>query len=85
MKVLSCLGFYICYIKNLHVDSRPFYVLIEATTPFKWTQEHEEHFAHIKSRKLEDTFLAVPSTKYPFHIHVNSFNVGTACILVQQF
>ena len=24
MKVLGCLGFYSCYIKNLHVDSQPF-------------------------------------------------------------
>ena len=25
MKVLGCLGFYSCYIKNLHVDSQPLY------------------------------------------------------------
>ena len=25
MKILGCLGFYSCYIKNLHVDSQPFY------------------------------------------------------------
>ena len=24
MKVLGCLGFYSCYIKNLHVDSQPY-------------------------------------------------------------
>ena len=35
MKVLGCLGFYSCYIKNLHVDSQPFYELIKDTTPFK--------------------------------------------------
>ena len=28
MKILGCLGFYSCYIKNLHVDSQPFYDLI---------------------------------------------------------
>ena len=27
----------------------------------------------------------MPSTEYPFHIHVVSSNVGTGCILVQQF
>ena len=27
MKVFGCLGFYSCYIKNLHVDSQPFYDL----------------------------------------------------------
>ena len=35
IKVLGCLGFYSCYIKNLHVDSQPFYELIKDTTPFK--------------------------------------------------
>ena len=75
MKVLGCLGFYGCYIKNLHVD----------TTPFKWTDQHEELFKAIKSRICKDTILAVPSAKYAFHIHVDSSNVGTGCILVQQF
>ena len=39
----------------------------------------------MKERISEDTILAVPSTEYPFHIHVDSSNVGTGCILVQQF
>ena len=34
MKVVGCLGFYNCYIKNLHVDSQPFYDLIKDSTPF---------------------------------------------------
>ena len=39
----------------------------------------------IKDRISEDTILAIPSTEYPFHIHVDSSNVGTGCILIQQF
>ena len=27
----------------------------------------------------------MPSTDYPFHIHVDSSKVGTDCILIQQF
>ena len=85
MKVLGCLDFYGCYIKNLHVNSQPFYELIKDTTPFKWTNQHEELFKEIKNRISEDTILAVPSTEYPFHLHVDSSNVGTGRILVQQF
>ena len=85
MKVLGCLGFYSCYIKNLDVDSQPFYEIIKDSTPFKWTDQHEELFKEIKTRISEDTILAVPSTEYPFQIHVDSSNVGTGCILVQQF
>ena len=29
--------------------------------------------------------MTVHSTKYPFHIHVDSSNVGTGCLLVQEF
>ena len=39
----------------------------------------------MKDRISEDTILAVPSTDYPLHIHVDSSNVGTGCILIQQF
>ena len=85
MKILGCLGFYNCYIKNLHVDSLPFHDLIKDSTPFHWTHEHEKLFQSIKDRISEDTILAVPSTDYPFHTHVDSSNVGTGCIQIQQF
>ena len=85
MKVLGCLGCYNCYIKNLHVDSQPFYDLIKDSTPFQWTHEHEKLFQSIKDRISEDTILAVPSTDYRFHIHVDLSSVGTGCILIQQF
>ena len=85
MKVLGCLGFYSCYIKNHHVGSKPFYDLIRDSTSFHWTEEHEKIFQMIKDRISEDTILAIPSTGYPFHIHVDSSNIGIGCILIQQF
>ena len=45
----------------------------------------EKIFQMIKDRISEDTILALPSTEYIFHIHVDSSNVGTGCILIQQF
>ena len=85
MKVLGCLGFYSGYIKNLHVDAQPFYDLIIDSTPLHWTEEHETLFNSFKERIHKDTFLAVPSTDFPFRIHVDTSNVGTSCILIQQF
>ena len=85
MKVLGCLGFCSCYIKNLHVDSKPFYDLFKVYTPFHWTEEHEKLFNSIKERIRKDTIPAVPSTAYAFHIHVASSNVSTGCIVIQQF
>ena len=80
-KVFGCLGFCSCYIKNLPIDSQPFYELIKDTTPFKRTDQHEVLFKEMKIRIYGDTILAVPSTEYPFHIHVDSPNVGTGCPL----
>ena len=82
MKVLGCLGFYSCYVMNLHVDNRPFYDLIKDSTPFHWTEEHEALFNSIRERIHKDT---VPSTDYPFQFHVDSLNVGTVCVLLQNF
>ena len=64
MKVSGCLGFYSCYIKNLHVDSQPCYDLIKDSTQFQWTEEHEELFNFIKDRIHKDRVLAVPNTRF---------------------
>ena len=84
MDVLGCLGFYSCYIRNLHVNIQPFYDLSKDSTPFHWTEEHERLFTSIKERIHKDTVIAVPSTDCPFHIQVDSWNFGTGCILIQQ-
>ena len=85
MKVLGCLGFYSCYINNLHVDSKTFYDLIGDSTSFHWNEEHEKIFQMIKERISEDTILAIPFTESPLHIHVDSSNIGTGCFSIQQF
>ena len=85
MKVMACVRFYSCYIKKLHVDSKPFYDLIRDSTSIHWTEEHEKIFQMIKHRISEYTLLAIQSTEYPFHIHADSSNVGNGCILIQQF
>ena len=84
MRILGSLGFYSTFIKNLHVDSKPFYQLLR-DVPFKWTKEHEKLFQNIKDRISEETILAVPNPKYPFHIQVDSSSIGIGSILVQEF
>ena len=46
--------------------------MIRDSTPFHWTHQHEKLFQSIKDRIRDDTILAVHSTDYPFHIHVDS-------------
>ena len=85
MKNLGCLGLYSCYIRNLHTDTQPFYDLIRDSIPFHWTHEHQKLFQSIKDRISEDTILTVLSTDHPFHITVDSLNVGSSCNLIQPF
>ena len=72
-------------MKDLHVDSQPLNELVKDSTPFHWTEEHEALFNSFKEKIHKGTVLAVPSTDYPFHIHVDSSNIGTGCILIQKF
>ena len=81
MRVLGCIGFYSMYIKSLHVDSLPFYDLLKTETTFQWTDEHEKLFREIKDRISEDTVLAIPDTRYPYH----ASSIGVGSILVQDF
>ena len=79
-KVLRCLPFYSCHIRNPHVDSKPSCNLITESTSFHWTSEHEKTFQMKKYKISEDTTLAIPSTDYFFLLHVDYSNVGTGCI-----
>ena len=85
MRVLGSLGFYNTFINNLLVVSKPFYELLRDDVQFKWTKEHEGYFRNNKDRISEETTLAVPNPKYPFHFHVDSSSIGTGSILVQEF
>ena len=80
MKCFVCLGFYSCYIKNLHVDSQPFYDMIKDWTPFHWTHEHGKLFQSVKNRIIEDTILAVPSCDYRFQILVDSSKMSELAV-----
>ena len=81
MRVLGCLGLYSKYNKTSHVDCKPFYDLTRSETMFAWTPEHEMFFNDIKSSISEDTFLALPDTKYPFHVHVVASSIGVGSLV----
>ena len=61
------------------------YELTHDNTPFHWTNEHDQLFKQIKQDNSSDTVLAILDVRYPFHIHLDSSNVGTGSILVQEF
>ena len=52
---------------------------------FVWTTEHEKLFNDIKDRISEDTILAIPDTKHPFHVHVDASSIGVAQLSFKNF
>ena len=58
---------------------------MKTQTTFQRTDEHEKLFGEIKDRISEDTVLAIPDTRYPFHVHVDASTIGFGSVLVQEF
>ena len=85
LRVLGMLGFYHTYILNFHIDAKLLYDLTKDTTLFKWLPEHEKVFTNLKQRFCHDICNAFLSNDYPFHIHADSSNLGTGCVLIQDF
>ena len=84
MRVLGCLGFYSRFIKKLHVDCKPFYDLTRTENNLVWKAEHEKLFNDIKNRITEDTILAIPDTKHPFHVHIDVSSIEVGSTLIQD-
>ena len=83
--VLVVMGFYSTYIINFHVDAKCLYELANSSDKFHWLPCHEEVFQKLKDKFCHDISNAIPNVNYPFHIHADSSNVGTGCILIQDF
>ena len=79
------MGFYSNYVINFHIDAKPLYNLTRDGVNFKWEEEHEKVFNILKEKFAHDISLAIPNANYPFEIHADSSNLGTGCILIQQF
>ena len=61
------------------------YDLTKDATVFKWLKEHKKIFTDLKQRFCHDISNAFPPNDYPFHIHADSSNLGTGCVLIQDF
>ena len=85
MRVIGSFGWYSHYAQNLRVNCKPLYKLEHFNIPFHWTNENEQIFQQIKEDLSRQTILAILGVQYPFRIHVDSSNVGTDSILVQEF
>ena len=85
LSVLGAMGFYANCVINYHIDAKPVYDLVKNETNFEWLDSHQQVFDKLKAKFAHDISVAIPNSKYPFHIHAESSNLGTGSILIQQF
>ena len=78
------MGFYSTYIIPFHVDAKCLYELANSNDKFRWLPCHEEVFQKPKDKFCHGISNAIHNVNYPFHIHADSSNVGTGCILIQD-
>ena len=55
------------------------------TISFNGYHATKRFFKKLKDKFCHDVSNAIPNINYPFHIHADSSNVGTGCILIQGF
>ena len=60
MKVFGCLRFYSCYIRNLHVDSQPFYDLFKDSTLFNGHMNTKSYSNQSKIGLVKTLFSPCP-------------------------
>ena len=85
--VLGVMGFYSTYIVNFHVDAKCLYEMANSNDKFQflWLPCHEELFQKLKDKFCHGISKAIPNVNYPFHIHADSSNVRSGCILIKDF
>ena len=83
MSFIGALSFYTKLIEKLHINLKPFFDLLHETTPWKWTDEHENLFQKLKMSLTSETKLTIPNTKHPFLITVDASLIGLGAALFQ--
>ena len=81
MNFIGALNFYTNFIEKLHVNLKPFYDLLHDTKPWKWTDEHETLFQHLRMSLTAETELTIPNTKHRFFTTVDASLIGLGAVL----
>ena len=80
MSFIGALNLYTNFIEKLHLNLKPFYDLLHENTPWKWTDEHENHFQKLKMSLTSETELTTPNTRLPLFT-VDASLIGLGAVL----
>jgi hypothetical protein len=79
-------SYYRKFVPGFAAIARPLYLLCGKMTPFKWTEEAESAFQHLKELLTQSPVLAFPMDDAPtsISIHTNASDVGLGAVLYQM-
>jgi trans-aconitate methyltransferase len=81
---LGLAGFYLKFVCNFGIISRPLFNLLKKNAVFVWTIDHQQAFQLLKNALVTTHVLALPDFSKPFTIHTDASQFGVGAILMQQ-
>ena len=78
-------GFYRSFVPNFSSIAAPLTSLLKKDAKFKWEEDQENAFNHLKSLLVSSPVLAYPDYNKPFELYTDASNVGLGAVLMQKF
>lgn len=82
-RFLGMSGWYRRFINNFSKICKPLSKLTCKNIPFKWTDEAEESFNHLKTALVSAPILKCPNFNMPFTIHSDASSMAIGAVLTQ--
>jgi hypothetical protein len=81
---LGLAGYYRKFVKNFGVMCKPLTQLLRKGVPYKWTEETQQAFQHIKQALVTAPVLALPDFSKPFTVETDASDYGIGAVLSQD-
>ena len=72
------------FLKNITVETRPLYKLLEKNVGFKWDEDCEKAFQDIKKNWGKNLLLQIADFNKPFELETDASNTGIGGVLRQE-
>ncbi|XP_076062488.1 uncharacterized protein LOC143037816 [Oratosquilla oratoria] len=84
MRFLGIAGYYRRFCPNFAEAALPLTKLTSGSVPYKWTQNCQAAFEHLKAMLTRDPVLRSPDFTKPFVLHTDASDVAIGAVLLQE-
>ncbi|XP_076043849.1 uncharacterized protein LOC143026944 [Oratosquilla oratoria] len=84
MRFLGMAGYYRRFCPNFAEAALPLTKLTSGSVPYKWTQNCQAAFEHLKAMLTRDPVLRSPDFTKPFVLHTDASDVAIGAVLLQE-